>query len=106
MELQRFVVSILVQTRAGGNLAELLETLAATSRKRLKLKGRLRALTSEGRIQAVVLMMLPVITLLSMQVLSPEYISCLMERPSLLVGMIAAQLIGAVWIRSIVNSRI
>ena len=53
MELQIFVVALLVQARSGGDLVELLDNLAAMIRKRLKLKDRVRALTGEGRMQAL-----------------------------------------------------
>ena len=52
MELQIFVVALLVQAKSGGDLVELLDNLAAMIRKRLKLKDRVRALTGEGRMQA------------------------------------------------------
>jgi tight adherence protein B len=43
----------------GGNLAEVLQTVADTMRARNRLKGEIRALTAEGRISAIVLGALP-----------------------------------------------
>jgi tight adherence protein B len=103
MELQIFVVAILVQAKSGGDLVELLDNLASMIRKRLKLKDRVRALTGEGRMQALVLMILPVAGLLGIMILSPEYAKDLLDRPWLLAATAAAQAVGAFWIRRIVN---
>lgn len=103
MELQIFVVALLVQAKSGGDLVELLDNLAALIRKRLKLRDRVRALTGEGRMQAAVLIVLPFAALLGIVVLSPEYAQSLLERPWILACTAAAQAAGAFWIRRIVN---
>jgi tight adherence protein B len=103
MELQILVVALLVQAKSGGNLVELLDNLSTMIRKRLKLKDRVRALTGEGRMQALVLSILPVAALVGIIVLAPEYSQCLLERPWLLAGTAAAVAAGAFWVRRIVN---
>ncbi len=103
MELQLFVVALLVQERSGGDLVGLLDNLAAMIRKRLKLQNRIRALTGEGRMQALVLIILPIVTLAAMLILSPDYAQALLDRPWLLGAAAGAQTLGALWIRRIVN---
>jgi tight adherence protein B len=103
MELQIFVVALLVQAKSGGDLVELLDNLAAMVRKRLKLRDRVRALTGEGRMQALVLIILPVAALFGIILLSRDYAQELLDRPGLLAGTAAAQAAGAFWIRRIVN---
>jgi tight adherence protein B len=103
MELQIFVVALLVQARSGGNLVELLDNLALTVRKRLKLADRVRALTGEGRMQARVLLILPIAALIGLIVLSPDYAAGVLEWPWLLAATAAAQALGVFWIRKIVN---
>jgi tight adherence protein B len=103
MELQIFVVALLVQAKSGGDLVELLDNLSAMVRKRLKLKDRVRALTGEGRMQALVLTILPVAALVALIALAPDYAQCLLERPWLLAGTAAAVAAGAFWVRKIVN---
>lgn len=103
MELQLFVVALLVQERSGGDLVGLLDNLAAMIRKRLKLQNRIRALTGEGRMQAIVLIVLPIAALAAMLVLSPDYAQSLLDRPWLLGAAAGAQILGALWIRRIVN---
>lgn len=106
MELQIFVVALLVQTRTGGNLIELLEVLAETVRKRLKLQDRIKSLTSEGRLQAVVLILLPLAAFVAIYCLAPTYVACLLERPWLLAATATAQAAGALWIQSIVRMEV
>jgi tight adherence protein B len=103
MELQIFVVALLVQARSGGNLVELLDNLALTVRKRMKLSERVRALTGEGRMQARVLLILPIAALIGLMTLSPEYAAGVLSQPWLLAGTAAAQAVGVFWIRRIVN---
>jgi tight adherence protein B len=103
MELQIFVVALLVQAKSGGDLVELLDNLSGMIRKRLKLKDRVRALTGEGRMQALVLMILPVAGLLGIIVIAPGYAKSLLDRPWLLASTAAVQAVGAFWVRRIVN---
>ena len=103
MELQIFVVALLVQARFGGDLAELLQNLAGMIRKRFKFADRVRALTGEGRMQANVLTILPIAALAALLIISPDYIQTLLDRPWILVATVVVQLIGILWIRSIVR---
>ncbi len=103
MELQIFVVSLLVQRKSGGNLIELLVNLAGTIRKRIKVQGKVKTLTSEGRLQAAVLIVLPVLVLVAVYFINRDYANVLLRQPQLLAGMLVAQGLGAAWIRKIVN---
>ena len=49
------------------------------------------------------LMVLPLLAFVSLMCLAPDYVACLLARPWLLGGTAAAQVIGALWIRRIVN---
>jgi tight adherence protein B len=103
MELQIFVVALLVQSRSGGNLVDLLDNLAGMARKRLRLQAKVRALTGEGRMQAGVLMVLPAVALLALIVVAPDYVQVLLEQPWFLATIGGLQLIGALWVRRIAN---
>jgi tight adherence protein B len=103
IEIKIFVLGVLVQQQAGGNLADLLEKLAAVVRERFRLLGKIRALTAEGRFQALVLLSLPPIMFFLIMLLSRSYGQTLLDRPVLLVGVGVAELLGALWIRRIVN---
>lgn len=103
MELQIFVVSLLVQRKSGGNLVELLSNLSSTIRKRIKVQAKVKSLTSEGRLQAAVLIVLPLLVLVAVFFINRDYVQVLFDHSNLLVGMLIAQAIGAAWIRKIVN---
>jgi tight adherence protein B len=91
MELQIFVVALLVQAKSGGDLVDLLDNLAGMIRKRLQLRERVRALTGEGRMQATILMILPTAALAMLMAMAPDYAQTLVERPWILLGALVMQ---------------
>ncbi|HVX16055.1 MAG TPA: type II secretion system F family protein [Pirellulales bacterium] len=103
IELQMFVAALLVQRRAGGNIVELLSNLSGVVRKRLRLTGKVRALTSEGRLQALVLALLPVGVFCGLLVANRPYVQVLLDRPHILWTLAGFQALGALWVRKIVN---
>lgn len=103
LELKILAMATSVQQRTGGNLAELLDKLATVARERLRMQTKIKTMTSEGRLQATLLLALPPIIFLAMLVLKPDYAKKLMNYPALLIGTVLAQLIGALWIRKIVR---
>lgn len=103
MELKIFVLALAVHRQAGGNLTELLDKLASVVRQRIRLFGDVKGLTAEGRMQAIVLMGLPVGVWLAMFFMNRAYALKLFEHPELIVGTLIAMVIGAVWINRIVN---
>jgi tight adherence protein B len=103
MELQMFVVALLVNRNTGGNLAEILKNLSDVIRKRTRLRGKIKAATSEGRLQALVLSVMPLAALLGLVFINRPYAQILLDRPDLLVTVLAAEALGSLWIRRIVN---
>jgi tight adherence protein B len=59
-DMRMFVVSLSVQSETGGNLAEILENLSKVIRDRASMMMKVRALSSEGRMSATMLTVLPV----------------------------------------------
>jgi tight adherence protein B len=103
LEIKIFVVALLVQQQTGGNLAELLEKLSAVIRERFRVRGKIKALTAEGRFQAAVLLFLPPAMFLLLLMLNRAYGQVLLDNPRILVATLISEFCGAVWIRSIVN---
>jgi tight adherence protein B len=103
LEVKIFVLALLVQQQTGGNLAELLDKLSTIIRERFQIHGQIRTLTAEGRTQAAVLLVLPVIMFGLIVFLNPDYARMLLERPEILVGCVVSEGIGALWIRHIIN---
>lgn len=103
MEFQMFVVTVLLQRDVGGNIAEILSNLSHIVRKRFQLAARAKALTTEGRMQAIVLAALPLVAGGLMYFLNPTYVTILFDYPKILMALVASELIGALWIRRIVS---
>jgi tight adherence protein B len=103
LEVKIFVLALLVQQQTGGNLAELLDKLAWLVRERFRIQGKIRSLTAEGRLQAVILLVLPLALLLFLMVVNRAYAQVLFDYPGLLIGMFISEALGALWIRKIVH---
>ena len=103
IELRIFVLAVLVQQQTGGNLSELLSNLAAIVRERYKIRGTISTLTAEGRMQGWILAAMPPLMLVLLLVLNPKYAMVLFDHPNILLGTFGFELIGALWIRKIVN---
>jgi tight adherence protein B len=103
MELQMFVVAMLVHRTSGGNPVAILENLSDVIRKRTRLLGKVKAATSEGRLQAVVLSVLPLGALLALWILNRPYAQILFDRPLVLSAVLVSEAVGALWIRRIVR---
>jgi tight adherence protein B len=80
-DLRFFVTAVIIQTETGGNLSEILDNIGTIIRDRLKLKGRVRGLTAEGRFSALILSFLPFGTFLALYVLNREYVLTLFRDP-------------------------
>jgi tight adherence protein B len=104
-ELQMLVVALIVQRQSGGSPVELLDNLAKVVRKRIRLRERVKALTAEGRMQALVLLCLPPLVLGGISLTNGEYVAVLWQQPWLLAGMAASEFFGALWIRRIITFR-
>jgi tight adherence protein B len=103
MELKIMVLAMLVQRQTGGNLAELLNKLAKVMRQRMEMKGMIRAMTAEGRMQAILLLAMPFVTWGVLYMLNPNYALKLFDHPVLIGATASLMVIGALWIRKIVN---
>lgn len=67
------VLAMQIQAEVGGNLAELLDQVAATMRERSRMKGEVKALTAEGRASAMLLVVMVPALGLVMFALNPSY---------------------------------
>ncbi|MEH0196138.1 type II secretion system F family protein [Caulobacter sp. CCNWLY153] len=101
-----FAVSIAIQSETGGNLAEILHGLASVIRGRASLAKRIRALSSEGRMSALILSLLPLFCVGVVSVLRPEFYTTKFSDPAfwpIVGGVVVLYLIGQLMIRRIVT---
>ena len=66
-----------IANETGGSLAETLERTSQTIRSRLHLEGKIRALTSQGKLQAWVVGLLPILLMFVLNKMEPEAMSLL-----------------------------
>ena len=78
-EFNFFVISIILQRETGGNLGEILETLATTIRARAMMKLKIKAITSEARMSAYIVGALPFFVTFALCFMSPGYLAPLFE---------------------------
>lgn len=108
-DLRYFVTAVLIQTETGGNLAEIMENIGHIIRERLKLRGKIKSLTAEGRFSAIILGLLPVVVFGLLLVVNRQYILALWYDElgfRLLQGGIISIFIGAVWMKRMVQIRV
>jgi len=108
-DLRYFVIAVLIQRETGGNLAELLDNIAAIIRGRHKLMGMVRVLSAEGRLSATILCILPFVAAFLFYIANPELMSVLWTDPlGTRVMVLAAILmvIGIFWSRQIIRIRV
>ncbi len=75
------VAAMRIANETGGNLAEALERASTTVRRRLAMEGKIRALTAQGKLQAVVVGLLPVALLLVLGRMEADAMSLMWETP-------------------------
>ncbi len=81
VDLRFFMTSVLVQRETGGNLAEIIDSLAGLIRQRFELQLRVKALSAEGRMSAVVLFGLPIVVGIALFKMNPDYMGLLFTDP-------------------------
>jgi tight adherence protein B len=102
-------MAIEIQREVGGNLAEVLQTVADTMLSRNRLKGEIKALTAEGRISAVVLGSLPFALFIFLWFTNRDYLLPLIESPTGRIAIVAGVLLmagGIFWLKKIVDIEI
>lgn len=73
VDVQFFVTAVVLQRRTGGNLTEILDTLAEVIRERYKLKGKVKAISAHGRMTAQALSAIPIVVGGMMFFVNKEY---------------------------------
>jgi tight adherence protein B len=108
-DMRMFVVSLSVQNETGGNLAEILENLSIVIRERQSMMLKVRALSSEGRMTAFMLTILPVFTFTMLFTLNPSFFLDVANDPWFVPGflvLICLYITGFVTIRRMVDLKV
>jgi tight adherence protein B len=98
------VMAIRIQREVGGNLAELLDTVAETMTERERLRHEIMALTAEGRMSAWVLGVFPPAFAVILYLIQPDYMSTLFNSSIGVMAVVASAVMagfGFLWLRKI-----
>ena len=103
LEVKIFVVALTINSTAGGNLSQLLNKLSQVIRDREKMREKVVALTAEGRLQAYMMIALPIGLAGIMSLISPTYLVPLFDYKALIVGTLMWMGVGYFWMQRIIN---
>ena len=109
IDVKFFVTSVNIQRETGGNLAEIIDSLGRLIRKRFELKKKVKALSAEGRISAVILMSLPFALALLLHIINPEYIGLLFTDPlgqSMVAGAVTMMIVGGIVMKKMIAIKV
>jgi tight adherence protein B len=108
-DMHMFVVSLSVQSETGGNLAEILESLSRVIRERASMMMKVRALSSEGRMSAVMLTVLPIGAFVLLFLLNPGFYLDVADDRMFIPGfglIIVFYVVGVLIIRRMVDLKV
>jgi tight adherence protein B len=108
-DIDLFAATVRLQERAGGNLTGLLKMNAHTVRERHKLRLKIKAASSEGRISAIILTSAPFVVFGMLQILSPHYYADVIHEKPIqygLAGLGTWMFLGNLVMRRMIDMRI
>lgn len=74
-DMELLTSAVLIQRKAGGNLADILDTVSNTIRERVRLKSHVKTLTAQGRYSGILIGGIPVFMFVALSAISPDYMS-------------------------------
>ena len=105
-DLDIVVTAILVQRTVGGNLGEILDTVAHTMRERIRIRGEIQTLTAQQKLTGLIIGCLPIGVGIMFQFMSPEYIHPLFSTligKGMIGAAIVLEVVGLLIIQRILN---
>lgn len=105
-EVDLFVSAMTIAKEVGGNLSEILERLSSTLRAKAAMEGKIRALTSQGKLQGIIVGLLPVFLAGVLYIMDPVAMLPLFVTPygwAVMAAVAVLLMLGGVFIRKIVT---
>ncbi len=106
LDFKWVVMAVRIQREVGGNLSELLLTVAATLREREYLRRQVQVLSAEGRLSAWILGGLPPFFLAYLALARPDYLRPMIENPMgwIMIGFACVLMaVGTFWLKKAVK---
>ena len=95
-----------IHREVGGDLTEVLDTVAGTIRQRAQLRRQVKALSAEGRLSAWILFLLPIVMFAAFKVINPDYMNELTASTAgwiMLAGAGLLMALGGLWLKKLVK---
>ncbi|MBP2653675.1 MAG: type secretion system protein [Firmicutes bacterium] len=105
-DLDLMVTAFLIQRQVGGNLAELLDGIAETIRDRMNMKNKIKSLTAQGQLSALIMCLLPLFIAGVIFFINGPYMMSFVGHKAGQIAIVAAiilQVVGVIWMKKIVN---
>jgi tight adherence protein B len=109
LDFKFFSTAVSIQRQCGGDLAEILDKISHIIRERFRILGQVQALTGEGRISGIVLMLLPIALFFAVWRLNEEYVMLLFTDElgrKMVAVAIVLQILGAITIKKIIQIKV
>jgi len=109
LEVNIFISAVVLHSRTGGRLGEVLAGVAENMREAVSLQGEVRALAAHGKLTGAILTALPLVIALMMTFFSPGYMQTLYYHPwgkTLIAGAVGCLVLAQLVIRKIVDIKI
>jgi tight adherence protein B len=97
-DLSFLVVAVSIQSKTGGNLAEILGNMSRMVRERAKMRRKIHSLSAEGRFSAVGLSLIPCVIFLAISMMTPTYYGEVKNDPMFMPAVYLALTIWAIGI--------
>jgi len=108
-DLSYFSVSVILQHDTGGNLSEIMDSIARIIRERFKFRDKVRVLSAEGKLSAFILVAIPVLLITYLQLMKPGYFTSLTTEPAgkiVITVALAMVLLGIILIKRLITINI
>jgi tight adherence protein B len=108
-DLDLVITVVKIQRQIGGNLAEILDKIVHTIRERIRIKGEVNTLTAQGKLQGIILTLLPPAMCVAIYLMSPGFMKPLFTTlmgKAMLVAAFILQMIGGFFIKKIVEIKV
>jgi len=92
-DLELMATAITIQHQVGGNLAEILDSIAFTIRERVRIKGEIRTLTAQGRMSGYLVAGMPIALMGLLFVIAPGFMTPMFENPPGVFGVPAGMIL-------------
>jgi tight adherence protein B len=86
-DLELMATAISIQHTVGGNLAEILDSIAFTIRERIRIKGEIRTLTAQQRLSGYVVGFLPIALAFFIFLVAPQFFEPMFQKPPEVLGL-------------------